>query len=100
SVTDSGMGFGLHQMISERRYQPSACSANATRHGMPTRSLDLRPCSRWTGFMRCVAKVHAADCKREASGRPSRRNPLDDAGPPLPFVVLAYESPRLSHSVA
>src|SRR5665647_2724522 len=41
SVTDSGIGFGLAQMMSLRRYQPSACSAKATRQGMPTRSLGL-----------------------------------------------------------
>ena len=43
SVTLSGIGLGFDQMISERRYQPSACSANATSHGMPIRSLGLSP---------------------------------------------------------
>ena len=43
SVTDSGIGLVLCQMMSWRRYQPSACKARATRHGMPIRSLALRP---------------------------------------------------------
>ena len=43
SVTLSGIGFGLFQMMSERRYQPSARNANATIHGMPTRSLGFMP---------------------------------------------------------
>src|SRR4051812_18905279 len=33
------MAFGLCQMMSERRCQPSACRAKATRQGMPTKSL-------------------------------------------------------------
>ena len=33
SVTDSGIGFGFDQMMSDRRYQPSAWSAIATIHG-------------------------------------------------------------------
>ena len=43
SLTLSGIGFGLCQIMSERRYHPSACNANATRQGMPTRSLGLTP---------------------------------------------------------
>ena len=41
SRTDSGIGFGLCQMMSWRRYQPSARNANASIHGIPTRSLCL-----------------------------------------------------------
>jgi hypothetical protein len=33
----------LCQMMSDRRYQPSARSADATIQGMPTRSFALRP---------------------------------------------------------
>lgn len=43
SVTLSGIGFGLLQMMSLRRYQPASCKANATRHGIPHKSFSLRP---------------------------------------------------------
>ena len=41
--TLSGLGFGLCQITSLRRYQPSACNASAVRHGRPTRSPSLMP---------------------------------------------------------
>ena len=37
------MGFGLLQMMSERRIQPASCSANATRQGMPSNDLGGSP---------------------------------------------------------
>jgi hypothetical protein len=43
SRTDSGMGFGLCQMMSWRRYQPSSWRAKATRQGMPIRSFSFSP---------------------------------------------------------
>ena len=43
SVTDSGIGFGLFQMISLRSHQPSACNAIATRAGIIIKSFGLRP---------------------------------------------------------
>lgn len=43
SRTLSGIGFGLCQIMSWRRYQPSARSANASIQGMPIRSLGLMP---------------------------------------------------------
>jgi hypothetical protein len=47
SVTLSGIGLGLCQMMSLRRYQPSACSASATRAGIIRRSFgfEARPAS-------------------------------------------------------
>jgi hypothetical protein len=41
SVTLSGIGFGFDQMMSDRRYQPSACSASATNQGVGTMSFGL-----------------------------------------------------------
>ena len=38
-----GRQFAFAQMISDRRYHPSACMANATRQGMPTRFLGPSP---------------------------------------------------------
>ena len=50
SVTLSGMGFGLCQIMSLRRYQPSACNAKATRQGMPNSCLGFMPGTRfWFG---------------------------------------------------
>src|SRR5215468_1410942 len=43
SVTLSGIGFGFAHIMSCRRYQPSACSAKATRQGTPMMSLGFRP---------------------------------------------------------
>jgi hypothetical protein len=43
SSTLSGMQFGLCQMMSLRRYQPSACNAIASRAGIMHRSLGFRP---------------------------------------------------------
>ena len=42
-MTLSGMGFAFIQMMSERRYQPSERSANASIHGMPIMSFALQP---------------------------------------------------------
>jgi hypothetical protein len=38
SVTDSGIGFGFAQMMSERSHQPSVWRAIATIHGIGTMS--------------------------------------------------------------
>src|SRR3954464_15831592 len=48
SLIDSGIGLGLLQMMSLRKYQPSARSAKASIHGMPIRSLGLSPSTRGT----------------------------------------------------
>ena len=45
SVTDSGIGFGLCQIISWRKYQPSARNAKANIHGIPIKSFCLHPVS-------------------------------------------------------
>ena len=44
SDTDSGMGFGFAQMISDRRNQPSARRANARSQGAPIKSFGLYGC--------------------------------------------------------
>lgn len=44
--TLSGLGFGLCQMMSLRKYQPSACRARAARQGRPTRSPAFTPARR------------------------------------------------------
>jgi hypothetical protein len=43
SRTLSGIGFGLLQMMSWRKYQPSARSAKASIHGTPIKSFGFRP---------------------------------------------------------
>lgn len=43
SFTLSGMAFGLFHTMSLRRYQPISCRANASRQGIPIRSLSFRP---------------------------------------------------------
>ena len=43
SRTDSGIPFGLFQMISFRRNQPVSCSRNASLQGTPIKSFDFRP---------------------------------------------------------
>nr|AKH46656.1 DNA methylase N-4/N-6 domain-containing protein [uncultured marine virus] len=60
SVTLSGIGFGLCQMMSERRNHPSAWSANATRHGMPQRSFGLRPLKLRGGRFRIASRFARA----------------------------------------
>ena len=40
-MADSGIQDDFCQTIALRRYQPSACSANATRQGIPSRSFSL-----------------------------------------------------------
>ena len=42
-MTLSGMGFAFCQMMSERRYQPSARNAKASSHGTPIMSFALQP---------------------------------------------------------
>src|SRR5581483_5741563 len=43
SVTLSGIGLGLCQTMSARKYQPSARKAKATAHGTPQRSFAFSP---------------------------------------------------------
>src|SRR3990167_2655492 len=43
SLMLSGIGFTLLQMMSDRSHPPPACSANATRHGIPMKSFCLKP---------------------------------------------------------
>ena len=40
---DNGIGFGLCQIISCRKYHPSSCKANATLHGIPIKSFAFNP---------------------------------------------------------
>src|SRR3990167_416308 len=90
SVTDSGIGFGFDQMMSCRRYQPSACRAKATRQGMPTRSFGFRP----------LLIFELPICTRPRDSSPYGLIIC----PPVPFRfrpgwLCVYESTRFSHSV-
>src|SRR4030095_16895065 len=89
SVTDSGMGLGLAQMMSDLRYQPSAWRAKARRQGIPTRSLGLR--------------FGAGFCQRDDACRLVRAVPsgflLLPSHPPEPPGEPAYESPMFSQTV-
>src|SRR5690606_16123489 len=87
------MGFGFAHITSHRRYQPSACSANATRHGMPIRffsgndgHLYYPPCERLdslaTTWVLTPARVLFA------IGLST-----------FPAACVAYESPKFSQSV-
>ena len=73
-----GIGLGFDQMMSWRRYQPSACRAKATRHGMPIRSLRLRSsacasrcatCAFREGesFLRVLRTVAYRCCRRDTN---------------------------------
>src|SRR6266567_1512764 len=65
SFTLSGIALGLCQIISLRRYQPSACKANASRHGTPSKSLSFSPGG-------CQAELTLRDSDFSCPARASR----------------------------
>ena len=87
------MGLGFAQMMSERRYQPSAWRAKATRHGMPTRSLASArhaACTASRPFGRSTDSPAVPGC---SARRTVLLPPVDDAAP-----GSATASRRLQHA--
>src|ERR1035438_3035334 len=62
SSTLSGIAFVLCQITSARKYHPASCNANATRHGIPIKSLGFSP----LGVLGRLSNARAAYLSSEA----------------------------------
>ena len=93
SVTDSGIAFGLDQMMSLRRIHPSSCNANATRHGMPRRFFAGEVGDRACESIRSTVVNRRNRAALSASACPAQRATL------VARSCALYESPMFSQSV-
>jgi hypothetical protein len=85
-LTLSGIAAFFIHVILDRRIHPSACNANATRHGRPIRSRSLSPHTSGTLQLRFWMSFRVL--------------PTTAFGPQFPVPpFLAYPSPTLSQSV-